>query len=95
MYLVIYVPSAFRQCLVGLLDSLHLLVRSVVDVATLLRKLLQVVLGLSLLAHQGPNPHRGVGYLHCLLWSRCSVGNLEQVTGCFQAVHIEVGGRHF
>ena len=45
--------------------------------------------------YQGPDPDCRVGYFHRLFWPRCSIGDLEQVTGGLEPEHVKVRrGRH-
>jgi len=91
VYSVIYVPGAFCQCSVGLLDSLHSLVGPVDRVAAQLGKLSEVAFRLPLLSSHGSDPNRGVGQCYRLLRCGRSIGDLKQIPRGFQSEHVEVG----
>jgi len=96
VYSVIYVPGAFSQGVVGLLDSDYSLIGFVDRVAAQLRELPQIYFRLFLLSCQGSDPDRGICQLNCLFRQSRSISDLEQVPWGFQAEHVEVGGsQHF
>jgi len=93
---VIYIPDPFGQHLLGFLDLLYSLIGPIDRIAAQLGELPQVILGLPLLPCHGSDPYGQVGHLYCLFASGGSVSDLEQVPGCIEPEHIEIGGgRHF